>query len=486
MHAETKAHDRVPLGQKIAFGAGMLGNQMFPAALGVFMVVLVQSLNMSPLWVGVVAFLPRLSDALTDPVMGFITDNTESRWGRRRPYIFIGAILAGASYILMWQLFPENGELFNFVYFLLLSFVFYLGLTIFATPYVAMGYEMTPDFHERTRLMAVSQWIGQWAWVIVPWFWVILYDPDIYPDAVAGARNLAIWVGVGCMLLAMAPAVFCKTQPVDPATLEKLSLDNLQKNVASLLQGFAATFRCKPFVLICLATFFVFNAFNTVAQFSFYIIVHYMNHGDTGAAGQWPTWVGSATALATAFLAIPAVTWIARKVGKKNAFLISQGLSIPGYLAYWWCFNPDHPWMMFLPLPLFCFGIGSLFTLMMSMTADVCDLDELNTGARREGAFGAVYWWMVKFGFAIAALVGGLIFTIVGFDEKAATQTVEAMHGMRIAYIAVPVCGTLIAMALMLRYDVDEQRSHDVRQQLENRKQRQADTEADADAPGLS
>ncbi len=185
----TDLQTSVPMLQKIIFGVGMLGNQMFPAALGIFMVVLVQGLGMDPLLWGILFFLPRLSDALTDPVMGFISDNTKSRWGRRRPYIFIGSIIAGVSYIFMWQLNPENSELYNFTHFLLLAFVFYLGLTIFATPYVAMGYEMSTDFHERTRLMAVAQWIGQWAWVIVPWFWVIIYDPDIYPDAVTGAES---------------------------------------------------------------------------------------------------------------------------------------------------------------------------------------------------------------------------------------------------------------------------------------------------------
>ncbi|MEQ9461817.1 MAG: MFS transporter [Phycisphaeraceae bacterium] len=462
----------VPLSQKIAFGVGMLGNQMFPAALGIFMVILVQSLGMDPLLWGILFFLPRLSDALTDPVMGYISDNTKSRWGRRRPYIFIGAILAGLSYMLMWQLYPENGEAYNFTYFLLLSIVFYLGLTIFATPYVAMGYEMSDDFHERTRLMAVAQWIGQWAWVIVPWFWVILYDPDIYPDAVTGARHLAIWVGVGCMIMAMIPAIFCKTQPVDPSTQEELSLRKVGDSLLSLFLGFGATFRCLPFVQICLATFLVFNAFNTVAGMSFFIIVHYMFGGDAGpdGAGTWPTWFGTVSALMTTFIAIPAVTYMSEKFGKKNAFLFSQSISIVGYISFWWCFNPENPWLLFLPLPLFAFGIGSLFTLMMSMTADVCDLDELNTGSRREGAFGAVYWWTVKFGFAIAGLGGGLIMKWVGFDQNAAVQTPEALDGLRLAYIVVPVTGTLLAILIMLGYKLNEERSHEIREQIAAKK----------------
>lgn len=467
----TKVHVPVPIGEKIAFGVGMLGNQMFPAALGIFMVVLVQGLGMSPLLWGILFFVPRLWDALTDPVMGFISDNTRSRWGRRRPYIFIGAIISGVSFILMWQLDAANSELYNFWYFLIAACIFYLGLTIFATPYVAMGYEMSDDFHERTRIMAVAQWIGQWAWVIVPWFWVIIYDPKLYPNAVVGAKNLAIWVGVGCLILALVPAIFCRTQPVDQTKLQELSLRNMGSNFMSLTRGIGQTFRCRPFVRICLATFFVFNAFNTVAGMSFFIILHFMNGGDQAKTGSWPSWFGSISALITTFLVIPTVTWMSQKLGKRTAFLISQSISVIGYILFWWCFQPSNPYLMFLPLPLFAFGIGGLFTIMMSMTADVCDLDELNTGDRREGVFGAVYWWMVKFGFAIAGLGGGLIMTMIGFDESpGAVQSQSALTGLRLAYIIVPVAGTLIALAVMWGYDLDEKRSEHVRRQLADRK----------------
>jgi GPH family glycoside/pentoside/hexuronide:cation symporter len=197
--------------------------------------------------------------------------------------------------------------------------------------------------------------------------------------------------------------------------------------VGSLLKGFVDTFKCKPFRKLCIATFLVFNAFNTVAGFSWFIIVYYMNQGDPGVAGTWPAWFGTLSALSTCFLVIPIVTYMSQKIGKKNTFLVSQSISIVGYSMFWWCFQPDNPLMMFLPLPFFAFGIGGLFTLMMSMTADVCDLDELNTGSRREGTFAAIYWWMVKFGFAIAGLMSGLILKLVGFDQDVAIQTPEAL-----------------------------------------------------------
>jgi GPH family glycoside/pentoside/hexuronide:cation symporter len=111
---------KIPMGQKIAFGLGMLANQMFPAAISIFIVVLVQDLGF-PGWMwGVVSLAPRIFDSITDPIMGFISDNTKSKWGRRRQYVFIGAVIMGISFIIMWQLFRDNPIDYNFAYFLVL------------------------------------------------------------------------------------------------------------------------------------------------------------------------------------------------------------------------------------------------------------------------------------------------------------------------------------------------------------------------------
>lgn len=465
------AASRVPMMQKVAYGAGMLGNQMFPAALGIFMVVLVQGLGFPPLLWGLLFFLPRLLDAITDPLMGFISDNTKSKYGRRKPYIVLGAVITGLSYIAMWQLYESNSLSFNFTYFLILSLVFFVGLTIFATPYVAMGYEMSNDFHERTRLMAVTQWIGQWAWVIVPWFWPLLYNPDLFATPAEGVRNLAIWVGLGCMFLALIPALFVSSPSTKDATdLEDLSLKNLGSNQKVFLMGFGAALKLKSFRKLCLATLLVYSSFQTVAAFTFFIVVHYMFAGDAAVAGSWPAWFGTISALATCFLVIPVITFMSMRLGKKNAFILSQAISIVGYALFWFFFQPGTPILMLVPIPFFAFGIGGLFTLMTSMTADVCDLDELNTGARREGTFGALYWWMVKFGLAVAGGLSGLIMAGVGFSPEATSQTPEAMNGIRIAYTLVPIGGAVLAIWFMRDYDVTEERAKEVREELDRRR----------------
>ena len=459
---------KVPLVQKIAFGIGMLGNQMFPAALGIFMVVLIQNLGFNPLLYSVIAFVPRLVDAITDPLMGFISDNTKSTWGKRRQYVFIGGIITGLSFIAMWQLYSANGIVFNFWYFLSLSLAFYLGITIFSIPFVAMGYEMSDDFHERTRIMAISQFIGQFAWIIAPWIWVIIYDPAIFIDPETGTRQLSIIIGVVCTIFAITPAIFIRSKStLNDDHLIPVSRENIGKSFKNIFIIFKDAYQNIPFRKLCIATFLVFNSFQTIAAFSFFIIVYYLFNGDAGAAGVWPTLHGSVGAICTSFLVIPILSKMAQKIGKKNTFLISQGISVIGYILFWFLFIPGKPYMFLFALPFFSFGIGGLFTLMMSMTADVCDLEELENGLpRKEASFGAIYWWMVKLGTAFAGLFSGIILYYVGFIAGAETQTDGAMDGLRFFYSAIPILGTLGAIYVMKDYDIDEQRAEEIKAQL--------------------
>ncbi|MBT7425550.1 MAG: glycosyl hydrolase, partial [Flavobacterium sp.] len=290
------------MGQKIAFGFGMLANQMFPAVISIFIVVLVQNLGF-PGWMwGVVSLVPRLFDAITDPIMGFISDNTKSKWGRRRQYVLIGGILMGLAYIFMWQLSKADGVEYNFWYFFLWSLVFYLGLTIFSVPYVAMGYEMSDDFHERTNIMAIAQFIGQWAWVIAPLFWIIMYDESWFPSADVAVKELAIWVAIPCAICAMVPAIFIKSDSTLDEDYEPLNSANIGNSIMKIFESFVAAFKIKEFRKLCGATFLIFNAFNTVAALTFFVIVYKLFNGDAGASGIWVSMFGCLGALGTTFI----------------------------------------------------------------------------------------------------------------------------------------------------------------------------------------
>jgi GPH family glycoside/pentoside/hexuronide:cation symporter len=126
---------------------------------------------------------------------------------------------------------------------------------------------------------------------------------------------------------------------------------------------------------------------------------------------------------------------------------------------------------MFMPIPFMAFGLGGLFTLMMSMTADVCDLDELNNGMpRKEGTFGAIYWWMVKLGQALALVLGGAVLKAVGFDGNAASQTAETMNSLRLADVIIPSLTAGIAILVMWGYNLDEKRAREIKAELVERR----------------
>ena len=279
-----------------------------------------------------------------------------------------------------------------------------------------------------------------------------------------------------------------------------------------LLASIAQVSKNKPFMKLCGATFLVFNGFQLVAAFGVFIIVFYMYNGSYELAGTWPAWFNTLNAMITAFIVIPIISRMANRWGKRKAFIVSTFISIIGYMLKWWGFDKDLnqkfnqtsfgqslnsgvssifeslnpmlenvgmswfsidpgtevPWLIFVPIPLFAFGMGGLFTLMMSMTADVCDLDELENGMpRKEGTFGAIYWLMVKIGQSIALVLGGIILKIVGFDPNVTEQSLETMDNLRIADIIVPALTAAIAIWVMWKYSLSEEKAKEIKAQLE-------------------
>ena len=470
-HRRTAPEDRIPFPQKVAYGLGAFVNNLLAGAIGGMTIVLNLGLGMNPALVGLLGALPRLTDALTDPLMGYITDHTRSRWGRRRPWIFAGAIGAGLLFILLWQLPRGQSEGFYFVYFLVGSLLFYLGYTIFATPWVALGYELTPDYHERTRLMGVQNFIGQLAYVVTPWFlWVMQYEP-LFEDLVAGAAGLSVAIGVFTIAVGVLPAIFLRERFKEVAAAEaEEGASGFRHSMARFFQGFLATLKFRPFLKLCAATFLVFNGFILVASFQAYVIIYYVFSGDQSLGAQYAGWSGTLAAVST-FVVITFVTWLGTRIGKRQTFFVCIGVSILGYGMKWVCYDPAHPMLLLLPTPFIAFGLGCLFTVMPSMIADVCDLDELETHERREGMFGSIFWWVVKLGMALALAGGGVLLNATGFDVALeGAQTARTIFLMRLFDVIVPMVSSALAIWAIATHTLTEEKAYEVRRQLEERR----------------
>jgi len=240
-------------------------------------------------------------------------------------------------------------------------------------------------------------------------------------------------------------------------------------NMLEFLRGIGVTFRCKPFVKICAATFLVFNGYQLGISFSLYVMIYYLFGGSDSRGGELQGWFGMLTAVAT-LVVIPLTGWLATRIGKRRTFLITISLSLVGYALKWFGYDPDHPYWLLYAAPLVAFGVGSLFTLMGSMIADVCDYDELGTGQRREGVFGAIYWWMVKIGMALAGLLTGIMLTVSGFAVETKVQPESTLFLLRLFDVGVPLVTSALAIVVMFTYEISEDRAYEIRTELERRR----------------
>jgi glycoside/pentoside/hexuronide:cation symporter, GPH family len=147
-HHITKPEDRVAHTKKLAYGSGMISyglmvNSYFQLVNPIFNI----ALGMNPAVIGMITAVSRLWDAVTDPVMGKISDNTRSRFGRRRPWILIGSLFTAVAFAAIWWFPRDYSNAFYISWLVVTTLMFYLGVTIFSVPYIALGMEMSPDYH---------------------------------------------------------------------------------------------------------------------------------------------------------------------------------------------------------------------------------------------------------------------------------------------------------------------------------------------------
>lgn len=464
-HHVTEAKDRLPIFQKIAYAIGALVNQMQAAAITAMVLVLNLGLGMDPAKVGIIGAVPRLIDAFSDPLIGYSSDNTRTKYGRRKPYMFWGTIVSGILFILLFQLHKESGETYNFWYFLIIQCGFVVTFALFAIPFIALGFEMTPDYHERTRLQGAANTLGQIAWMISPWLFKFMYSSH---DLVQGVRTLAIIFGSFIVLGGLLPTFVNKEYFTNLPKPQKKSLIEVLKD---FLSGCKITFKNRPFVKLCIISFLIFNGFMLASAFTAYVIFFYVFGGDYGKGGSLLGWNGTVAAASSFFIIFPLITWLATKLGKRNALMLTIPLSMVGYALKWWGYNPEHPYLLLIAAPFIAFSLGSVFTIVTSMLADVCDLDELENGSRREGMFGAIFWWMLKLGQAAASLLSGFLLNWTGFKESLhGNQTPQTLLYMRLFDIGIPIVASLIAIYFILTFEVTEDKAYEIRKQLEARR----------------
>ena len=407
------------------------------------------ALGLNPVAIGVVLAIGRIWDAITDPIVGHISDNTRSRWGRRRPYMFAGAILMGVSFAAMWWLPRGCTQSFYLGYFLFTLLSFYAGATLFIVPWNALGIELTSDYHERTRLFAGAGMMHKVAGVLAIWLYAIA-QLAVFQDVIEGIRFVGCLFGFLLIIICIIPPLLLK-EPKEP----KIIARNDQEPLWDAIKVVFSNRVLLKFSAACLITMM---SLTTVSSLGLYINIYYVYQGDKLAAG---TMFGIFGTLfnALGFLAIPGILWLSRRLGKHRAMMVALGIVAFSAVIKFWLYTPAAPYLQLTTALLHAPGFAAYAILVGSMTADIVDYDESLNGRRREALIAAANGWITKMGISLSYIFAGLVLNLTGFDAAlGGEQTPGTIMGMRLLFCAIPAGGCGLALLLLRDYPLTKAR----------------------------
>ncbi len=419
--------NKISIGQFAAYGAGGI----IPIALFNVVGILVGlmgniSLGLSAFWLGFILIIPRLWDAISDPFIGHFSDNTRTRWGRRRPFLLWGGILTAVFFVVLWwipkgesveQWFPtESGyQTFQLLYILVTLLLFFTAVNLFEIPHGALGMEMTNDYHERTKLFSVKSFVGNLFAMSTPWlFWManLAYFKGVGGTEMDGMRYVSLIIAA--LLIPLSVWWFLKLREPKFVKTQKQEKSDFWKDMKMVVQN-------KNFIFLTLTIFTLAMGFNFVSLLGSYIPIFYIFGGDKLLGAQILGINGTVWAV-TGMLAVFPLNIISPKIGKRNTLIIAISLMVLAQLSKIVCYNPNHPYLIIIPTILLSAGMLFFFTLGSSMVGDICDEEELKTGKRSEGSFYSVFWWFIKMGTALASFVAGALIVYTNFDESQVTK----------------------------------------------------------------
>ncbi|MBN1516464.1 MFS transporter [Candidatus Sumerlaeota bacterium] len=478
----TAPRDRVPFWEKLALGVGALSAFFGYAGVSTLAYpVYNMLLKVNAGWVGTALMIPRIWDAFSDPIMGYISDNFHSRFGRRKPFIVIGAISMGVLFALLWYV-PESwSDSAKIIWFIGLQLIYFTCYTIFAVPYGSLSYELTPDYNERTRVMAycaffhksgefLSGWMIPLATALGAWLIAAEKLEMTGIHSMAWLIGLLVMAGLGSM-----PGLLVR---------ERFVRKTAKQSKVKILDSIKDSLSSKAFVV--LVAVIVLNTLSGVLASGIdqYLLVYYMNDGSE-AAGLLQKGLLTSGYAVVGFISIPIITWLASLFGKKGSLYFVYSLMAFGGVMKWFIFAPGHPiWDVNLMIvsfkldpvilidPLLCGPMWVAVKIMLaSMMADICDEDELLHGQRREGMFSAVFSWIEKAVVSFSYMGTGIALNFSGFSpDFGAEQPAGTFFLMRLFLAGAPAITAVMALFALYFYPITAQHAEKTRAALEERR----------------
>jgi len=296
-----------------------------------------------------------------------------------------------------------------FIFASVLGCVYALTYTLFVVPYTALGYELTPDYDEKTRVLAWRMYLGLLASMAVPWTYKLAQN-DAFANEAVGAVWVSVGFGIIIIITGLIPVFTCKERQ-----------DTQVQEVSPFFKSVGATMTNKAFLILLIAYMFIIVGLMSAGTLGAFLNIYYICGGNKDFGGLMVAASGTIGAIVS-YLSMYLISAVSTRTGKKTGMILGLCLALVGIIGGWFAMDPRWPMAQLITTVIACMGLQGCWLMISSMVADVCDEDELKCGLRREGMFGAVNGFALKGALSLTALIGGILLQFSGFDADKIDQ----------------------------------------------------------------
>lgn len=435
---QTEAAGKLPVRTKLGFGVADLGGNLFFTAMGFWSLnYLTDTVAIPAAAAGIAVMAGKLWDAVTDPMMGFISDRTRSRWGRRRPYLLFGSI---PLFLSMWFFFTNPHIASTALATVWAAFALCLlntSYTVVNIPYSSLTPELTQDYHERSSLNGF-----RFGFAVIG---TILGAGAVLPIVgLFGSRD-AGFSAVGAIL----GLVMAGTALITFASVKEPDHSATPKPKEGFFETFIVVFKNRPYVIILLTYALNLTALNFVQGILVYYFKYlYKNEGATTIA--------MILLLVVAMVCIPISVLVSKRIGKKRTYQISFLILATACLAIY-ALGHVLGMRFFLAMMVYAgVGIGFGYVAPWAMVPDTIEYDAAKTGKRKEGAFYGMWTFTSKVGTSLAIFLTGVILDLARYVPNVASQSESAIQAIRLIVGPIPAAVLIAAIVLVQFYPIDE------------------------------
>jgi len=433
---------------KIGYGVGDFGaNLVFQSILLFLMFYLTDVFGIAAPVAGTIFLVSKIWDGITDPMMGYISDRTNTRWGKKRPYLLFGSLPLGIALIMMFAS-PPLPEVWK-PYYAAFSFLFLCtAYTVVNVPYGAMTASMTMDSKERSSITGYRMFFAIIGTLVVAGVTKPLAE-QFFSSPVTGYR-------VTMSIYALLAVIFTL---ITFFTVKENITENNAKDIIKIKEIPGVIKNNPPFLLLSIGMIFHLSAIGMIAAMVNFYFKYNMNNSSF-------TTIAMLCLFVPAALALPLWVAISNKFNKKIAFNLGMGISAI-MLLFLFFIRELNPSLLIPVFILLGVGISTIYLSPWAMIPDTVEYSEWKTGARQEGILYGFFYFSQKIAAALAGFISGQGLGLIGFNANT-TQSPETLAGIRMLVTIVPIGLIILGMIFISFYPINNELHNKICKEIKN------------------